>query len=393
MVQYSDRLSRIKGSVIREIFKMMADPQIISLGGGNPAAESYPMEQIRQITDELLREKGVAMLEYGITSGYRPFLEAYLEHLVRPKGVDAEINNVITFTGSGQGIYLILDVFIDPGDVILVESPTFLATLNVMRKLNANIIPVEMDEEGLLTDDLEAKIKQYKPKLLYTIPTFQNPSGRSLSAQRRQRIAQLAEEYDMIVLEDDPYGDVRFAGTPLPPIKSMDKAGKVIMLNSFSKTIAPGLRVGAATASADIISRLELVKQGADTHTATLPQAICAEFMSRGLLPEHLKKVGAIYKERFDTLEAGIKKYFPKETVYTKPEGGLFVWARIPGTDTAELNKQAISRHKVAFIPGAPFCVNEEDGRDCLRLNYSSSRSELIEEACARLGKLFEEIK
>ena len=392
MVEYSQRLSKVKGSVIREIFKMMADPEIISLGGGNPAAESYPLDEVREITDELLRDKGVQMMEYGITTGYRPFLEAYLETLVRPKGVAADIGNVITFTGSGQGIYLILDVFIDPGDVILVESPTFLATLNVMRKLSANIVPVAMDEEGLIIEDLEAKIKQYHPKLLYTIPTFQNPSGRSLSLARRQKIAEFAARYDMVVLEDDPYGDVRFRGEPLAPIKSFDESGNVIMLNSFSKTIAPGLRVGAATAKPEFIARLELVKQGADTHTATLPQAICGEYMRRGLLPAHLREVGDIYRERFETLEAGIKKYFPAGTEYTQPDGGLFVWARIPGADTAELNRRAVKDYKVAFIPGAPFCVNEADGADCLRLNYSSSRPQLIEEACARLGRLFAEL-
>ena len=208
MIEYSeffaDRVKPMKGSAIREMFKRMADPEIISLAGGNPAAESYPLDEVREITDELLRDKGVQMMEYGITTGYRPFLEAYLETLVRPKGVAADIGNVITFTGSGQGIYLILDVFIDPGDVILVESPTFLATLNVMRKLSANIVPVAMDEEGLIIEDLEAKIKQYHPKLLYTIPTFQNPSGRSLSLARRQKIAEFAARYDMVVLEDDP---------------------------------------------------------------------------------------------------------------------------------------------------------------------------------------------
>ena len=392
MVEYSQRLSKVKGSVIREIFKMLADPEIISLGGGNPAVESYPLEQVREITDRLLKEKGAQMMEYGVTCGYRPFLEAYIEHIVRPKGVAADINNVITFTGSGQGIYLILDVFIDPGDTILVESPTFLATLNVMRKLSANIVPVEMDEEGIIIEDLEAKIKQYKPKLLYTIPTFQNPSGRSLSLGRRQKIAEFAAKYDMVVLEDDPYGDVRFRGEPLAPIKSFDESGNVIMLNSFSKTIAPGLRVGAATAKPEFISKLELVKQGADTHTATLPQAICGEYMRMGLLPDHLKEVGAIYKERFEALEAGIKKHFPAGTTYTQPDGGLFVWARIPGVDTVELNRRAVQEYKVAFVPGSPFCVNEADGFDCLRLNYSSSSAELITEACARLGRLFKDM-
>jgi len=370
---------------------MMADPQIISLGGGSPAAESYPLEEIREITDWLLREKSVTMLEYGLTTGYMPLREAYLEKLVKTKGVEAKIENTICFTGSGQGIYLILDVFIDPGDVVLVENPTFLATLNVLRKMNAHIIGVDMDEDGIIIEDLEAKIRKYRPKMLYTIPTFQNPSGRTISLERRQKIAEFAAKYDMVVLEDDPYGDVRFRGEALAPIKQFDESGNVIMLNSFSKIIAPGIRVGAATAKEEWVEKMELVKQGADTHTATLPQAICAEFVSRGLLPAHLKKVGAIYKERYEALESGIKKYFPANIEYTKPDGGLFVWARLPGVDMIAMNQMAVTKYKVAFIPGNPFYVDETEGKDCFRLNFSSSDAHKIETACQRLGELFAE--
>ncbi len=389
MIAYSKRIGRIKGSVIREIFKMMADPEIISLGGGSPAAEAYPLTQIREISDDLLAQHGVAMLEYGLTNGYGPFRQAYLEHLLLPKGVEADINNTIALTGSGQGIFLVADVFIDEGDTVLVESPTFLGSLNVFRKMGANLIGLEMDEQGIIIDDLLAKIKAHRPKLIYTIPTFQNPSGRSLSAERRKKIAELAAEYQVVVLEDDPYGDVRFCGDPLPPIKSFDTAGNVILLNSCSKIIAPGLRVGAAVARPEWIAKLELVKQSADTHTTTLSQAICAEFLQRGLLPAHLQKVARLYKERFQALEAGIKQYFPATCTYTRPEGGLFVWAKIPGFDMAEMNKLAVEKYKVAFVPGAPFCVNEEDGRDCLRLNYSSSSADKISAACERLGQLF----
>lgn len=389
MVQYSQRLSRVKGSVIREIFKMMADPEIISLGGGSPAAEGYPLDKVREISDCLLRDHGVAMLDYGLTSGYLPLREAYLEHLVRPKGVEAQVENTIIMTGSGQGIYLVFDVFLDPGDTVLIESPTFLNTINVLRKMDANIVGVAMDEEGIIIEDLEEKIKRHHPKLLYTIPTFQNPTGRSLSLPRRQAIAELAARYDMVVLEDDPYGDVRFRGEPLPPIKSFDESGNVIMLNSFSKTIAPGLRVGAVTAKKEWVQKLELVKQGADTHTATLPQAICAEFLRQGLLPAHLQKVGKIYAERFAAMERGIRQYFPANCEYTRPDGGLFVWARIPGCNTIELNKRAVSEYKVAFVPGQPFFINEDEGLDCLRLNYSSSNVEKITAACQRLGELF----
>lgn len=395
MRHFSERLDRLQGSIIREIFKMLADPSIISLAGGSPAKESFPIETVREIADQLLREKGVAMMQYGLTNGYLPLREAYIEHIVKPKGVEAKVENTICFTGSGQGIYLIFDVFLDPGDVVLVENPTFLATLNVLRKMNTVLVPVETDAHGIIIEDLEAKVKQYKPKLLYTIPTFQNPTGRTITVDRRQKIAALAASHDFIVLEDDPYGEVRFRGEAVPPIKSFDEAGNVIMLNSFSKTIAPGLRVGACTADADIVNKLELVKQGADTHTPTLTQAICAEYLNRGLMPGHLEDVAKIYIERLDAMLDGIKRHFPAGCDYTEPEGGLFVWVKLPvRIDTSALLKRVVAEAKVAYVPGAPFCVNPADGLDCLRLNYSSSAAAQIAIGVERLGQMLkQEIK
>lgn len=391
MRHFSERLDRLQGSIIREIFKMLVDPEIISLAGGSPAKESFPIDTVREIADALLREKGVAMMQYGLTTGYQPLREAYIEHIAKPKGVAAKLENTICFTGSGQGIYLIFDVFLDPGDVVLVENPTFLATLNVLRKMNTVLVPVEMDAEGIIIEDLEAKIKQYKPKMLYTIPSFQNPTGRTIPTDRRRKIAELAASHDFIVLEDDPYGEVRFRGEPVPAIKSFDTAGNVIMLNSFSKIIAPGLRVGACAAAPDIINKLELVKQGADTHTPTLTQAICAEFLSRGLLPEHLKSVANIYTERLDAMLDGIKRHFPAGCEYTEPEGGLFVWVKLPNQiDASALLPRVVAEAKVAYVPGAPFCVNPADGIDSLRLNYSSSDAGKIAVGVERLGKMLQ---
>ncbi|MBQ6807893.1 MAG: PLP-dependent aminotransferase family protein [Firmicutes bacterium] len=392
MRQYSERMSRLTGSAIRQIMKLMSDPEIISLGGGNPDPESFPVEKIREITDQLLREKPTQMLQYGVTNGYLPLREAALEHLFRPKNIQADLENVIPFTGSTQGIYMILDMFIDPGTPVLIENPTFLGTLNVIKKLGAKIIPVEMDGDGMLMDDLEAKIKAHQPRLLYTIPTFQNPTGRTLPLERRKRIAELAAEYDVIVIEDDPYGDVRIKGTPLPPIKSFDTAENVILMNSFSKIIAPGLRVGAAVGAADLIQQMEKVKQGLDTHTASLPQAICAEFLMRGLLPDHLRTITAIYGERLDAMLQGLERYFPADADFTRPEGGLFVWVQLPGIkNTGKLLERAISECKVAFVPGTPFFLEETQGLDTLRLNFSSSTPQQIDTALQRLGGLIQE--
>ena len=392
MRQYAERMSRVTGSAIRQIMKLMADPNIISLGGGNPAPESFPVDKIREITDQLLQEKPIQMLQYGITIGYEPLRQAALEHLFRPKGIQADLDNIITFTGSTQGIYLVLDMFIDPGVPILVESPTFLGTLNVMKKMGAQIIPVEMDENGLDVEDLERKIKQHHPRLLYTIPTFQNPTGRTIPAERRKRIAELAGEYDMIVIEDDPYGDVRIKGQAQPPIKHFDTADNVILMNSFSKIIAPGMRVGTAVGPVDLIQQMEKVKQGMDTHTTSLTQAICAEFLNQGLLPDHLRFIAEIYRERLEAMLQGLEKYFPAECSFTRPEGGLFVWVRLPGiADTTKLLEKSIQQCQVAFVPGTTFFPEEGQGMDCLRLNFSSSTPLQIDTALSRLGTLIQQ--
>ena len=392
MRQYSQRMSQISGGAIKQIIKLMNDPNVISLGGGNPAPESFPVDTIREITDQLLREQPTQMLQYGLTIGYQPLRQAALEHLFRLKGIQAELENVIAFTGSTQGIYMVMDMFVDPGTPVMVENPTFLGTLNVIRKLGAQIIPVEMDDDGLNVEDMEQKLKQYHPRLLYTIPTFQNPSGRTIPAERRKRIAELAGEYNMIVVEDDPYGDVRIKGTPQPPIKSFDQAGNVILMNSFSKIISPGLRVGAAVASGDLIEKMEMVKQGMDTHTTSLTQAICAEYLNRGLLPEHLSSLAGLYGERLETMLHGLETYFPADCQFTRPEGGLFVWVELPGIpDTGKLLEKSISQCQVAFVPGMPFFVEEGRGRNTMRLNFSSSSPEQIDTALQRLGRLIQE--
>ncbi len=391
MHHFTERSERIPVNVIRELFKLMADPDIISLGGGNPAKESFPLEEVRQITDYLLCVHGADILQYGVTPGYLPLRQAYLEHLARPKGVQAEVANTIIFTGSTQGISLTLELFCNEGDTVLVENPTFLGTLNVMYKMGLRVVPVETDAQGICIDDLEEKVRRERPRLLYTIPTFQNPTGRTIPAERRQRIAELAAKYDFIVLEDDPYGDVRLAGEPVPPIKSFDTAGNVVMMNSFSKIISPGLRVGVGVAEADIAAKLEALKQGADTHTALLPQAICAEFLDRGLLPAHLQRIAAIYRERLDAMLAAMAKHFPADCRYTVPEGGLFLWVELAGDiDATRLLERAVAEEKVAFVPGAPFCVHAEDGRSCMRLNFSNSGPKQITTAIERLGRLLQ---
>lgn len=390
MNKFSNRMSKVSASAVREILKLMADPEIISFGGGSPAKEAFPLESIKEITKDILENNSYAALQYGITEGYIPLREAYLNHIARPKGVEADIDNVLIVTGATQGINLAIDVLLDPDDVVLVESPTFLSTLMVLNKYLVKCIPVKTDEYGMVMSDLEEKIKLHKPKMLYSVPTFQNPTGKTLPIERRKKLAKLASENNMFVLEDDPYCDLRYKGEALPPIKHFDKTGHVILLNSFSKIISPGLRVGTVVADSDIIEKMTISKQCSDTHTSNLSQIICYEFLNRGLLPEHLNNINFLYSERMETMLACIKKYFPEETKYTKPEGGLFIWVELPGeVDIKELLRIATQESKVAFVPGNPFFINSDDGNQSLRLNFSSNSLQQIELGMKCLGEVF----
>ncbi|MDN4494827.1 PLP-dependent aminotransferase family protein [Ureibacillus aquaedulcis] len=390
MYKFSKRMGEVSSSAVREIFKAMADPEMISFGGGSPANESFPIDEVKGITDKVLTQNGHKILQYGITEGWAPLKEAYLKHIAHPKGIKGSSENVIVTTGASQGIHLLADAFLEPGDVVLVESPTFLGVFSTFNKYFVKSIPVAMDEHGLIMEDLEAKIKEHNPKMIYTIPTFQNPTGRTLPLERRQKIAELASQHNVIVLEDDPYCDLRYSGEALPNIKTFDQTGHVVLLNSFAKIISPGLRVGTVLAEAEIIQKLTVAKQGADTHTANLTQAICAEFLEQGLLPDHLKKINAMYAEKLNTMVTSIERYFPEGTKFTKPEGGLFIWVELPGEpDVLALFERATSEYKVAFVPGIHFCKNPDDGSRHLRLNFSSSTPEKIEEGIKKLGELF----
>ena len=372
MPAYAHRMDGITGSAIRELFKLLSKGDIISFGGGNPSSSSFPVEQVKEITDYLLNEKAEQMLQYGATEGYAPLRSAISEHMLKPKGVDA-------------------DEFLDRGDKVLVEAPTFLGVLQTLKIAGAELISVPSDDEGVITEELEKLIKEHRPKLFYCIPTFQNPSGKTLGLERRKAIARLAAEYDMIVAEDDPYCDLRYRGEPLPPIKKFDTSGNVILLNSFSKIISPGIRVGSAYATADIIRKMTIAKQGVDTHTANLTQAIAAEFLMRGLLPGQLKRICPEYGRRLDAMLDAMDRYFPEECAYTRPEGGLFVWGECRGLDMLKLVPRATEEKKIAYIPGVHFYAQPEGHEGTFRLNFSGTAFENIEKGMKLMGELMKE--
>ncbi|MDO4787394.1 MAG: PLP-dependent aminotransferase family protein [Fretibacterium sp.] len=396
MIAYAKRMKKMEytANVVKNLFGSMTDPQIISFGGGAPAKEALPIEAVRQIADEVLRAdtRGVEALQYGPIAGIRDLREVVIDVLLKPKGVECRMENVMIVAGGLEGINLICQAYIDPGDVILVESPTFVHSVEIFDMFEATCVGVSMDEGGLVTEELEEKIQKFRPKMLYTVPTFQNPSGRTLGLERRKKVAELAARYDILVLEDDPYRDIRYGGADLPPIKHFDRTGNVIVANSFSKIFSPGCRLGYVVGEADAIAHLTDVKSATNSHTSMLPQILCAEFFKRGLFPAHHKKLCDLYRERRDAMLGGIDRHFPPGTKHSDPEGGLFTWVELPkGIDTAELLKASTSNPevKVAFVAGEGFFTERDGrGRNCMRMSFGSNPPERIETGLQRLGDL-----
>ena len=384
---FAKRFEGVTGSAIREIFKLLAKPGMISFAGGNPSESALPDQEMAEIASDVLRQDGKRILQYGATEGYPPFLEVLKTYVGEHFGVDMNANLVLPTTGSTQGMQLLLSALINPGDTILVEDPTFLGNMQSMRLFRANLVPVNSDSEGMDPDDLEIKIRKYQPKMIYTIPTFQNPTGCTLGLERRRRIAALAEQYGVVVAEDDPYHDLRYSGEELPTIKSFDRAGWVVFLGSFSKVISPGLRVGFLAAEPNIHRKCVIAKQASDLHTGLLNQAMCAEYIRRGQLEPHIKAIRKDYAVQMNTMLdalSGMKSI----ASYTKPEGGLFIFASLQeGQDAVELLKKAIERN-VAYVPGTHF-YPDGGHENTFRLNFSKSSPEEIRVGMSLLEETF----
>lgn len=387
----AERMQGVNGSAIRELFKLLGDPEIISFGGGNPAKECFPKEDIEKITAELLRDKSDVLLQYGATEGYLPLRKAYIEKILPDLGLTAELENVLALTGSMQGLDLICKVVVNPGDVVLVEEPSFLGALQTFNIAQAKLVPVPLHTDGIHVDELEALVREYRPVMFYTIPTFQNPTSWVSGIEARKAIARLAAEYDMIVIEDDPYASLRFSGEKLPTIKSFDTSGNVILMSSFSKTISPGMRVALCCGNSELIRKMTIAKQSADTHSPNLNQAIIAEYLSRDLLPEHIAEISKVYAHSASVMVEAMEEYFPDWVEYEKPIGGLFIWCTLPeGWDASELFKKAVAR-KVAFVPGVSFFTTSGKGNNTFRLNFSAEPEERIRKGIRTLGDLLKE--
>ncbi|MBR3874475.1 MAG: PLP-dependent aminotransferase family protein [Clostridia bacterium] len=385
---FASRFDKVTGSAIREIFKYLAKPGMISFAGGNPSLAALPDEICAELAHDVLKADGKRILQYGATEGYPPFVESLRDYLTQQYDFDWELNGLLPTTGSTSCMDLVCKALLNPGDAVLVESPTFLGNMQTLNLYQAKLIPVESDEGGVMLDKLEEAIKEHHPKLFYVIPSFQNPSGRTLAAERRKPIAELAAKYGFLVMEDDPYRDLRYTGEHLPTIKSYDKTGHVAYMGSFSKIISPGMRVGYLVAEKDILRKCTIGKQGTDLHTPNLNQAIVDQFLRRGLLEPHIASIIPAYKEKMELMLKELDS-FPAGTKYTVPEGGLFIWVEMPETFNATEVFQEAVENNVAYVPGTHF-YPYGGHHNTFRLNFSNSTPEQIKEGMEKLRKLFE---
>ena len=384
--KYSKRVPADGTDAVGAILQAAADPKIISFAGGLPAPELFPVKEMKATVDKVFEEHGQEAMQYGAAKGVTALREVIQQHVKEKEDVDSELDNVLVTTGSEQALDLVGKAFVDPGDTVLVEQPTYLCALDVFRSYGANFASVEMDEDGMKMDALEEALKANpNTKLIYTVPNFQNPTGRTMTEERRKQLAELAEKYDVYVLEDNPYGEIRFAGQHVPAVKSFDKSGHVLYMSTFSKTLAPGFRLGWLVADEDVVNKLTVLKQSADLHTDNLAQFAVAQFFADNDVDVHVKEISALYGKRKDLMLEGIKKYFPEGVKYTNPEGGMFLWVEVPGVDdTVELFKECLE-HDVAFVPGDPFFAGEAQP-GAFRLNYSNMKEDQIEVGLKRLG-------
>lgn len=396
--RFACRTQRMASSAIRELLKMTERPDMISFAGGLPAPEVFPVREFAEATARVLADKhnGALALQYGTSEGYLPLREMIARHTAR-YGLQVTPDNILITSGSQQALDLIGKILINPGDRILVESPTYLGALQAWNAYEAEYLPVPIDDEGMQTAKLEAALRA-GPKFIYVLPNFQNPTGATLSRARRERLVELADFYGVPIVEDDPYGQLRYENKHLPTIVTLDNDGRnatpsyrgnVIYLSTFSKILAPGIRLAWVIAPPEVIRKLVQAKQGVDLHTATFNQLIAYEVARGGFLDLHIRKIRQVYRERRNVMLQALAENFPAPVYWTRPEGGLFLWGTLPaGIDAARVLQIAVE-HQVAFVPGAPFfpCGG---GENTMRLNFSNATPENIREGIKRLGQVLQ---
>ncbi len=384
---YAKRMDNIKASEIRELLKLTQMPEIISFAGGLPAPESFPLEELQKVSAKVLEEAGTQALQYGATEGYLPLREAITKRMKNVM-VDVEADDILVTSGSQQGLDFAGKVFINPGDVIICESPTYLGAINAFKAYEPKFVEIEIDDHGMIMEDLENALKDNdNVKFIYVIPDFQNPSGKTWSIERRKKLVELANEYNVVIVEDNPYGELRFEGEILPAVKHYDTEDRVIFLGTFSKTLCPGLRMGWTAAGPEILNKFILVKQGADLQSSTISQMQVSRFLDEYSIEDHIQKIIKLYRGRRDLMMKTIKEEFPEGVTYTYPEGGLFTWVTLPEYMNArELAVEAL-KENVAYVPGGSFYPNGGN-ENTFRLNYSNMDDERIVIGIKKLAKV-----
>ncbi|MEA3190561.1 MAG: 2-aminoadipate transaminase [Thermoplasmata archaeon] len=391
---YAQRTQRQKASEIRELLKLTEKPNIISFAGGLPNPATFPVREVEEATHRVLRDHAKSALQYSTTEGVTPLREAVAEHL-RKDGMDVHPDQVLITNGSQQGLDLLGRVFLDVNDTVLVSSPTYLGAMQSFNAYGVQYATADSDGDGIDPDSVEETLLRLRkqgvhPKFLYVVPTFANPSGTTVSAPRRKRLLELAHEHDLLIVEDDPYGKLRFDGEPVPTIHSMDKKeGRVIYLGTFSKILVPGFRLAWSVAPLEVTRKMVIGKQGVDLCTNAFTQYIAADLLASGLIDKHLPEIISLYRKKRDLMLHGMDKHFPKEgTSWTKSQGGLFTWATMaPHVNTTEMLKDAVQRN-VAYVPGKSFFPDPNVGFNTMRLNFSHPADDKLEIGVERLGGL-----
>lgn len=395
---YADRTENMSGSDIRELLRYIGQPGMISLAGGLPAPELFPVDEFRRAFEWVLETDGATALQYGPTEGYRPLKEFLAERLGRVIGIRCTADDILITNGSQQALDLIAKIFLNPGDHVALENPSYLGAIQAFNQYQPRYTVVPMDDDGMQVDVLEQVLADdcsgrapRKIKFIYALPNFQNPTGRTMSLERRKRLVELSNRFGVPIVEDDPYGELRYEGEHLPSLKSLDAEGNVIYLGTFSKILAPGFRLGWVVAAPDALEQIIRAKQPADLHTASASQMATYQVAKDGFVDTHVERMKGFYKERRDVMLRSMQEHFPSEARYTRPEGGLFVWAELPAhLDTREVLAEAI-HEKVAFVPGQGFHP-DRSGQNTMRLNFSNVPPDTIREGIRRLGAAIERL-
>ncbi|MEG2983929.1 MAG: PLP-dependent aminotransferase family protein [Peptostreptococcaceae bacterium] len=390
-VKFASRMDGLKGSEIRELLKLTENPQVISFAGGLPAPELFPIEEMKKISVSVLEEEGKMALQYATTEGHTPLREHIADRMNSKSKTNVTKDSILITNGSQQGLDFSGKVFLDEGDVLLCESPSYLGAINAFKAYCPKFVEVPTDNNGMVMDELERILETTdKVKMIYVIPDFQNPTGRTWPMERRTRFMEIINKFEIPVIEDNPYGELRFEGENLPSLKSMDKKGLVVYLGSFSKIFCPGYRLGWLSASPEILSKYIFVKQGADLQASSISQREVSRFMDTYDLDAHVEKIKAVYKKRRDLMLKTMKEEFPEGLQYTYPEGGLFTWVELPNNLNAKVIMDKCLENNVAYVPGGGFFPN--GGKEnTFRMNYSNMPEDRIVEGVKRLGKVLKE--